>query len=68
MLNKKEMENIIGGQGGVTPPKGAFPYPHGPGSYNMAMGGTTFPNQGACPVGSSLVSYIGGGQNLCRKN
>ena len=49
----------------VTPPKGAFP--NGDFKPWNVPSGTTFPWQGACPVGSVTAGYIGGGQNLCRR-
>ncbi|MBO0430786.1 hypothetical protein [Enterococcus sp. DIV0660C] len=38
-----------------------------PSDWEMALGGTTFPVQGACPSGSNTIGYIGGGQHLCKK-
>lgn len=71
MQNLKELSHLkltkISG-GGVTPPKGAFFNPDGKTNpYDIALGGTTYPHQGACPIDSDTLGYIGGGQNLCRK-
>ena len=63
-LTEVEIQAISGGVA-VTPPKGAFP--NGDFKPWNVPSGTTFPWQGACPVGSVTAGYIGGGQNLCRR-
>jgi hypothetical protein len=63
-LKEVEIQAISGGVA-VTPPKGAFP--NGDFKPWNVPSGTTFPWQGACPVGSVTAGYIGGGQNLCRE-
>ncbi|EKO5675901.1 hypothetical protein P0W61_003073, partial [Enterococcus faecalis] len=50
-LSEKDLKIIVGGQGKFHGPK--------PSDWEMALGGTTFPIQRACPAGSNLIGYIG---------